>query len=126
MVPMARKITSRRSRAHGIRFTAQVWKEGSAYIAYSPELDLSSVGGSTMQARTRLREAVALFLEEAARKGSLTEILSEAGFESREILTIAIAFSSAKQSVWPCPQPYSQACDASPDPSFLFKDYPRA
>ena len=80
---MVRKITSRRARARGIRFTAQVWKEGSAYVAYSPELDISSVGDSTLQARTRLREAVSLFLEEAARKGSLAEILSEAGFRKQ-------------------------------------------
>ena len=62
---MARTITSRKARAHGIRFTAQVWKEGSAYVAYSPELDISSVGDSTLLARKRLREAVTLFLEEA-------------------------------------------------------------
>ena len=76
---MARTITSREARAHGIRFTAQVWKEGSAYVAYSPELDISSAGNSSAQARSRLREAVTLFLEEAARKGSLAEILSGAG-----------------------------------------------
>ena len=80
MVAMARRITSRKARAHGIRFTAQVWKEGAAYVAYAPELDISSAGDSSTQAKTRLREAVTLFLEEAARQGTLGEILSESGF----------------------------------------------
>ena len=80
---MARTITSRKARARGIRFTAQVWKEGSAYVAYSPELDISSAGDSSTQARVRLREAVTLFLEEAARQGTLGEILSESGFRKQ-------------------------------------------
>jgi hypothetical protein len=61
----------------------QVWKEGTAYIAFSPELDVSSCGVSARQAKSRLREAAALFLEEAARLGTLADILAEAGFEKR-------------------------------------------
>jgi predicted RNase H-like HicB family nuclease len=56
------------------RFTAQAWKEGSAYVAYSPELDVSSCGDSPAQAKSRLREAAAAFLEEAARMGTLKEL----------------------------------------------------
>jgi len=40
-------------------------------------------GDSAGQARSRLREAAALFLEEAASRGTLTEILAEAGFKKR-------------------------------------------
>lgn len=66
-----------------ISFTTQVWKEGSAYVAYAQELDVSSCGDSLAQARARLKEAVALFLEECSRKGILDTILTEAGFEKR-------------------------------------------
>ena len=64
-----------------ISFTVQVWKEDSAYVAYAPELDVSSCGNSIRQAKARLREAVELFLEEASRLRTLKDILAEAGFE---------------------------------------------
>lgn len=74
---------SSRSTLPEISFTTQVWKERAAYVAYSPELDVSSCGKSPAKARTALREAVSLFLEECARKGTLQAILAEAGFERR-------------------------------------------
>ncbi len=64
-----------------ITFTVQVWREDGTYVAYAPELDVSSCGDSLAQARARLREAVSVFLEEASRKGTLEDILAEAGFE---------------------------------------------
>jgi len=78
---MARKITSGNSLARGISFTVQVWKEGRTYVANAPELDVSSCGDSMRKAKAHLREAVELFLEQAARMGTLDEILAEAGFE---------------------------------------------
>jgi predicted RNase H-like HicB family nuclease len=66
-----------------IALTVQVWKEGSSLVAYSPELDVSSCGKTASQTRARLREALSLFIEEAARMGTLEEILAEAGFEQR-------------------------------------------
>ena len=78
---MVSKFTSGTSRARGISFTAQVWKERGTYVAYAPDLDVSSCGDSLSEAKARLRGAVELFLEEAARLGTLGEILAEAGFE---------------------------------------------
>jgi|SRR5277367_1313563 len=75
-------LAARNSEAE-IALTVEVWKEGASYIAYSPELDISSWGKTTAQARSRLREAVALFMEEAARMGTLAAILEESGFERR-------------------------------------------
>jgi predicted RNase H-like HicB family nuclease len=66
-----------------IDFTAQVWKEGSTFVSYAPELDVSSCGKSVAEARAHLREAVSLFLEECSRKGILDTILAESGFEKR-------------------------------------------
>ncbi len=105
MSSMARNA-SRRLQVPVIRFTAQVWKEGPTFVAYSPELDVSSCGESLAKARAALQEAVSLFLEECARKGSLEAILSEAGFEkhgrsyrprrilAREKLRLAVPLAS--------------------------------
>ena len=66
-----------------IALSVQVWKEGASHVAYSPELDISSCGKTAGQAKKQLREAVALFIEEAARMGTLEEILAESGFEQK-------------------------------------------
>ena len=80
---MAQMLSKRRVGLPEIAFTAQVWKEGATYVSYAPELDVSSCGDSVAQARSRLREAVSLFLEECSRKGTLDAILSESGFAKR-------------------------------------------
>jgi predicted RNase H-like HicB family nuclease len=67
--------------AFEIRFAVQVWKENGTYVGYAPSLDVSSCGNSVREATSRLREAVSLFLEEAAKHGSLKDVLAEAGFE---------------------------------------------
>jgi predicted RNase H-like HicB family nuclease len=66
-----------------IALTVEVWKEGQTHVAYAPELDVSSCGKTASQAKSHLREAVFLFIEEAAREGTLQEMLREAGFERR-------------------------------------------
>jgi predicted RNase H-like HicB family nuclease len=66
-----------------IHFTVRVWRENGTYVAHTPELDVSSCGDSVREAKSRLREAVSLFLEGAADMGTLRDILMEAGFERR-------------------------------------------
>jgi predicted RNase H-like HicB family nuclease len=80
---MAQSLISAKSGAREITLTVQIWREDGAYVAYSPELDVSSCGNSLRQSKARLRQAVGLFLEEAARRGTLENILAEAGFEKR-------------------------------------------
>lgn len=63
-----------------INFTSQVWREGDLYVAYAPELDVSSAGETPGRAKEHLREAVEGFLEEAERMGTLRGILEESGF----------------------------------------------
>lgn len=58
----------------------QIWQEGEMYVAYSPELDISSCGKTSLEARKNLHEAVEIFLEETAKMGTLNEILEESGF----------------------------------------------
>ncbi len=57
-----------------------IFKEGKAYVAYVPELDLSSCGGTDEDARRNIQQAVAAFLETTAEMGTLEEILGEAGY----------------------------------------------
>jgi predicted RNase H-like HicB family nuclease len=80
---MATATTRAKRPTPKVTFSLQVWKEEGVYVAYAPELDVSSCGDSVREARKRLRDAVALFLEEAAHQGTLKEILSESGFEKR-------------------------------------------
>ncbi|MBI4487904.1 MAG: type II toxin-antitoxin system HicB family antitoxin [Deltaproteobacteria bacterium] len=63
-----------------IQFTTQILKEGDTFVAYAPELDLSSCGKTIQEAKAHLAEAVTLFVEEAERMGTLQEILEKAGF----------------------------------------------
>ena len=63
-----------------IGFTMHIFKEGPAYVAYVPELDLSSCGDTAEAARANMRDAVQGFLETTEEMGTLTEILQEAGY----------------------------------------------
>jgi hypothetical protein len=80
---MANTTLSAQNGEGEITLSAQVWKEGTSYIAYSPELDISSCGKTAAQAKSSLRQAVSLFMEQAARMGTLATILEESGFERR-------------------------------------------
>jgi predicted RNase H-like HicB family nuclease len=66
-----------------IQFTTQIFKEGRIFVAHTPELDVSSCGGTKAKAMKNLKEAVRLFLEEAGKMGTLEQILEEAGYLKR-------------------------------------------
>ncbi len=80
---MAKTLTRTKGRTLELTYTIQVWKENGTYVAYAPELDISTCGDSISQAKARLGEAVSLFLDEASRMGTLKDILAEAGFEKK-------------------------------------------
>ena len=63
-----------------IQFNTEIWKEGSMYVVYAPQLDVSSCGKTIPEAKKNILEAVELFLEAAANEGTLKQILEEAGF----------------------------------------------
>ena len=58
-----------------------VFKEDETYIAYCPELDISSCGSSVEDSKRMLKTAVRLFLEEAEKIGTLEEILDESRYK---------------------------------------------
>ena len=65
-------------------FRIEIFKEGKNFVAVAPELNVSSFGKSSKQAKESLKEAVELFLEECKRMGSLDDVLSEAGFKENK------------------------------------------
>lgn len=64
-----------------VPYTVHIFKEGSTYVAYVPELDVSSCGASREDARRNIGEAVQAFVETSGELGTLDEILEEAGYE---------------------------------------------
>lgn len=63
-----------------LTFTIQIFREGRTYVAYNPELDVSSCGDTIEHARRNLSDAVKGFLLSARKHGTLAEILGEAGY----------------------------------------------
>lgn len=67
-----------------ISYTVHTFKEAGTYVAYVPELDLSSCGATTDEAQRNIRDAVKGFLETTAAMGTLDEILEEAGYVRKD------------------------------------------
>jgi predicted RNase H-like HicB family nuclease len=64
----------------GVSFTVHIFREGDVFVAYAPELDVSSCGDTTDAARKNIRDAVRGFLETSEEMGTIAEILEEAGY----------------------------------------------
>lgn len=63
-----------------IAYTVHTFKEGATYVAYVPELDVSSCGTTREDALQNIRDAVQGFLDSSAAMGSLEAILEESGY----------------------------------------------
>ena len=63
-----------------ISYTVHTFKEGDKYVAYVPELDLSSCGSTSEEAGKNIRVAVQGFLQTSADMGTLDSVLEEAGY----------------------------------------------
>ena len=64
-----------------IEFDMIIFKEDPSYVAYCPELDISSCGNTIEHAKEMLKTAIRLFLEEAEKIGTLKDILEEANYK---------------------------------------------
>ncbi len=69
-----------------IPYTTQLFEEDGQIVALCPELNVSSFGDTIEEALHSLQEAIALFLEECQRMGTVDTVLEEAGYR-REPLT---------------------------------------
>ena len=58
-----------------------VIKQGKSFVAYSPVLDLSTVGKTEAMAKKMFVEAVIIFFEELLEMGTLNEILMDLGWQ---------------------------------------------
>ncbi len=65
---------------YDIPYTVHTFKEGTSYVAYVPELDVSSCGATDEEARRNIRDAVHAFLQTSIEIGTFDEILEEAGY----------------------------------------------
>ena len=78
------------------------------FLAHAPELDVSSCATTKKKALANLQEAVRLFLEEAERKGSLKQILKEAGFSRRNRTLVGPKLVHSKRVIIPLPLVHAQ------------------
>ena len=81
-----------------------ILREGDSFIAYSPALDLSTVGETFEQAKVRFDEVVQIFFEEVFEKGTLNEVLSDLGWQKQNksfVPPVVVSHETEKFSV-PC------------------------
>ncbi len=64
-----------------IDYDVIVFEENKTYVAYCPELDVSSCGRSIEHSKEMLRTAIRLFIEETEKMGTLEDILEESRFK---------------------------------------------
>jgi hypothetical protein len=79
------------------------------YVAYTPELDLSSCATTQTKAQKNLIAAVRLFLEESEKKGSLSRILQEAGFVLRKSTLVGPRIVLSRRVTLPLSPAYAKA-----------------
>jgi len=66
-----------------LTFTTQIFREGKQYVSFNPELRVASCGKTAEVAKENLKDAIRGFLLSAHKKGTLHDILEEAGFVRR-------------------------------------------
>ena len=62
------------------RLPAKIRKKGKWYVSSCPSLDVHSQGHTKKEARQNLIDALVFFLESCFERGTLQEVLHEAGF----------------------------------------------
>jgi predicted RNase H-like HicB family nuclease len=66
-----------------LKTTIEFWREGSIYLARSPEVDMVAQGDSLEEAKKNLLQVVAIQFEEMKELGTLDEFLVRAGYKSK-------------------------------------------
>lgn len=64
-----------------VEYTVDLWREGKQIVARAMPLDVVSCGETVEKAEAAIDEAVGLFLETAVERGSVEDLLVEAGYE---------------------------------------------
>ncbi len=58
----------------------EIFKEGDAYVALAPDINVSSFGETVEDAKKSIKEAIGIFVEECQEIGTLEDVLEESGF----------------------------------------------
>lgn len=61
-----------------------ILKEGDVFVAYTPALDISTVGKTFEQAEQRFDELVTIFFEELSEAGTTEEVLLDLGWTEKK------------------------------------------
>ncbi len=61
-----------------------ILKEGEVFVAYTPALDISTVGETFEEAQKRFEELVAIFFEELLEAGTMKEVLLDLGWTKKD------------------------------------------
>ena len=61
-----------------IKIHLDIFKEDDQFVGLCPELNVSSFGDTPEEAEASAQEAIALFLEECQKMGTLEQVLAEA------------------------------------------------
>ncbi|MCK4252742.1 type II toxin-antitoxin system HicB family antitoxin [candidate division WOR-3 bacterium] len=72
-------------------FTSVIWREKEGYVSKCPELGVASCGSGVEEALRNLKEAVALYLENARELGMLRQIETEFKYKERFTSTLEVA-----------------------------------
>ena len=64
-----------------MKLPVAIIKQGKSFVAYSPVLDLSTVGKTEAKAKKMFAEAVSIFFEELIERGTLSEVLADLGWQ---------------------------------------------
>ena len=64
-----------------VKLTVSIFREGKTYVAFSPALDISTVGKSATEAKKNFDELVRIFFEETEKHGTTNDALLSLGWE---------------------------------------------
>ncbi len=65
--------------------TVNLLREDDCFVAYCPDLDLSTHGDSPEEAMKHFQEVLDIFFEDITKKGSLAQVLEDCGWTRVEI-----------------------------------------
>jgi len=63
-----------------LKVPVSIFKEGKAFIAYSPVLDLSTSGRTFAEVKTRFKSVLQIFFQEIHKLGTTDKVLSDLGW----------------------------------------------
>lgn len=64
-------------------------KDGNAFVAYTPALDISTCAASIIEAKRQFAELIEIFFEELEEQGTTTEVLESLGWQKVQSSWIA-------------------------------------